>query len=210
MAYIDGKKVLFSPKINITGNGAGGYVILPVASRPETNINTNVFYRIDGDLHWYDGTKWYQIADTEHIPDGILTVDKIKEITLNNERCDSIKTTLDGIYIVSTDNSIVTDDNEEWSFTSYNTIPLLPGDNVEFEPVKGGSGGTVFKINATGGGSDSGSTSGGYFEGTATEYNEAADTVPVGAIVWLTDEEGNLTTAVLDKAILGQMILGTS
>lgn len=55
-----------------------------------------------------------------------------------------------------------------------------------------------------------GSTSGGYFEGTAAEYNTVADTVPVGAIVWLTDEEGNLTTAVLDKAILGQMILGTS
>ena len=55
-----------------------------------------------------------------------------------------------------------------------------------------------------------GSTSGGYFEGTAAEYNEVADTVPVGAIIWLTDEEGNLTTAVLDKAILGQMILGTS
>ena len=51
---------------------------------------------------------------------------------------------------------------------------------------------------------------GGYFEGTAEEYEASADTVPVGAIVWLTDEEGNLTTAVLDKAILGQMILGTS
>jgi hypothetical protein len=56
----------------------------------------------------------------------------------------------------------------------------------------------------------SGSTGNTYFEGTAAEYNTVADTVPVGAIVWLTDEEGNLTTAVLDKAILGQMILGTS
>lgn len=55
-----------------------------------------------------------------------------------------------------------------------------------------------------------GSTGNTYFEGTAAEYNTVADTIHVGAIVWLTDEEGNLTTAVLDKAILGQMILGTS
>lgn len=69
MAKINGQDVLFGARINITGSGAGGYVILPVASRPETNINTNVFYRIDNDLHWYDGTEWRVILNVGDIID---------------------------------------------------------------------------------------------------------------------------------------------
>lgn len=50
--------------------------------------------------------------------------------------------------------------------------------------------------------------------GTTSEYNTAnvAGLIPVGTIVFITDEEGtdssDATTAMLGYAILGQMILG--
>lgn len=61
MAYINGQKILFSPRIQITGNGAGGDAIVSVASLPTENISTNHFYRTSDGVYWYDGENWHEL-----------------------------------------------------------------------------------------------------------------------------------------------------
>jgi hypothetical protein len=189
---------------------AGGKAIIECLTLPTENISVTHFYRTsDGKLHWYDGSTWHRVVEKTELGGWNFSGGKISATEWDeNEHKFAISS--QGIEI----NRQGTTNKLEFPVTNGSAVTIATSEDIERIDANGEEIANycldlntrleTLENTAPSGGS------GGYFEGTAEEYNAAADTVPVGAIVWLTDEEGNLTTAVLDKAILGQMILGTS
>lgn len=79
MAYINGQKVLFSPRINISGNESGSDAILSVSSLPTENISTKHFYRTSDGMYWWDGKSWNAVNDVK-----INAGDVVGEVTAIN------------------------------------------------------------------------------------------------------------------------------
>ena len=110
MAYINGQKVLFSPKINITGSGTGE-AIISVASLPEENISTKHFYKTSDGVFWYDGSDWKQIVNDSDILDEVHT----QTLYVNDEAVfgDNDQVTIDSTGITVSTSDADTDTHVE-------------------------------------------------------------------------------------------------
>ena len=148
MAYINGQKILFSPRIQITGNGSGIDAILSVASLPTENISTNHFYRTSDGVYWYDGESWREVADTAELEElrqnsvGAITgIDTYFNDEMSNLRFTNKGITWNGEFLIESAESDMA------IGTITHKMPLVAGENMTFEMGK--YEGTPFvKVNA--------------------------------------------------------------
>lgn len=149
MAYINGQKILFSPKIQITGNGSGIDAILSVASLPTENISTTHFYRTTDGVFWWDGTKWHEVANTAELEE--LRQNSVEEIasidTYFNDVTSTPRLTYKGITWTG-EFMIESDELEMAQGAIFHRMPIVAGENVTFEVDEDNQ---VVKINAEGG-----------------------------------------------------------